>query len=301
MSFSKRTITRVVTGSVLVILSLYVYNIVQKAPKNFPVGKNFTVEEGETLKSISERLENQEYIQSAIWFRAGVSFLGRDRHVQLGGYVFTSPVPLMGVVQKLVFGKPDVPLIRVTIPEGSTIDEIGIVFQKELPSFSLKVFKEKVTDLHLQGKLFPSTYFLLPSTTEEKAIKLMTETFEEKYKQRFEKEFIPQGLSNEEGVINLAAILEGEAKEEADMRIVAGILIKRLKTNMPLQVDAAPETYTKRGLPSLPINNPGLVALDAVFHAQASPFLYYITGKDGTMHYAKTFAEHKENIRKYLR
>jgi UPF0755 protein len=54
-------------------------------------------------------------------------------------------------------------------------------------------------------------------------------------------------------------------------------------------------------LPAVPINNPGLVAIDAVLHPTTTSYLFYLTGKDGKMYYAKTFEEHKRNIQKYLR
>jgi UPF0755 protein len=70
---------------------------------------------------------------------------------------------------------------------------------------------------------------------------------------------------------------------------------------MRLQVDAAPETYKENGLPGSPIGNPGIKALRAAIYPEASSYLYYIHGKDGNTYYAKTFAEHKKNIAKYLK
>jgi UPF0755 protein len=290
-----------ILATLFLVIGTYAYYVLGTIPESFPVGKNFIVEEGESLRSISHRLEDEHYIRSAVWFRAWISFLGRDRHVQLGGYVFDEPLPLGSIVHRLVFGRPNIPLISVTIPEGSTTYEIAVLFQKALPHFSIDIFGEKVSAVEADGKLFPSTYFLLPSTTENQAVTRMVDTFERKYAENFAKVKIPSPLKDKNDVINLAAILEGEAKTQVDMQIVAGILLKRLTVSMALQVDAAPETYKTRGLPRMPINNPGLVALQSVFEAASTPYLYYITGDDGTMHYAKTFEEHKKNIQKYLK
>ena len=70
---------------------------------------------------------------------------------------------------------------------------------------------------------------------------------------------------------------------------------------MSLQADAAPETYKTRGLPKLPIGNPGLLAIKAAIYPQSSPYLYYLHDKNGDIHYAKSFAEHQRNIAKYLK
>lgn len=290
---------------ILLILSATIiwswYYQTRTVPINFPINKNFIVEENETLRSVSLRLEEESYIHSALLFRAWVSFLGRDRHVQLGGYVFNEPQVLGAVVKKLISGKPDMPLISVTIPEGSTSYEVAVLMKKALPNISVDILGEKIYAKDGDGRLFPSTYFLLPSTTEERVVDIMMKTFDKKYIEYFNNISVPSPLKNQKEVISLAAILEGEAKTEEDMQIVAGILLKRLKLGMPLQVDVATETYKTKGLPSTPINNPGIVTLQAVFRPIYTDYLFYITGKDGAMHYAKTFTEHKKNIQKYLK
>lgn len=300
MSLFRSLFIRLVIGITIFCSIGYAYYVAFAVPVQFPVGGDFIVEEDESLRSVSVRLEEGGYISSSLWFRAWVSFIGRDRHIQLGGYIFDKPTTLVGVAQKLVSGSPDVPLVKVTIPEGSTSYEIAVLMKKVLPNFSIDVFGEKVAASDADGRLFPSTYFLLPSTTEERALSMMVKTFEKKYEDSFAMTAIPRELKTRDEVISLAAILEGEAKGPEDMQIVAGILLERMARNMRLQVDVSPVTYTRQGLPSQAINNPGLVALHAALHPLDTDYLYYLTGKDGTMHYAKTFDEHKANIRKYL-
>ncbi|HEY9585904.1 MAG TPA: endolytic transglycosylase MltG, partial [Candidatus Paceibacterota bacterium] len=60
-------------------------------------------------------------------------------------------------------------------------------------------------------------------------------------------------------------------------------------------------TYRNYGLPPTPISNPGLDVIDAALHPETSPYYFYLSGKDGVIHYAKTFEEHKINKEKYLR
>ncbi|MDP3998827.1 MAG: endolytic transglycosylase MltG, partial [bacterium] len=59
-------------------------------------------------------------------------------------------------------------------------------------------------------------------------------------------------------------------------------------------------TYLNVGLPPTPISNPGLAAIKAAAQPAQTDNLYYLSDKDGRMHYAKTLEEHNENIRKYL-
>jgi hypothetical protein len=46
------------------------------------------------------RLEQEHYIRSATWFRIWISFIGKDRHVQLGEYEFTQKTSLQDIVEK---------------------------------------------------------------------------------------------------------------------------------------------------------------------------------------------------------
>jgi UPF0755 protein len=280
---------------------IYGYNQIFLTPSNFPTGKSFIINENESLASVSKRLEEGGFITSPLLFRMSISFLGQDRNIKLGGYSFDAPMSLLGVVDAFVRNGPNAPLLSVTIPEGSTLTEVTSLITKTLPSLSQELFMNLVKSNNLDGKLFPSTYFLLPSSTEESIIKMMFTTFTKKVEPIINSSSIPSPLKDANEVIVLASILEGEAKTETDMKIIAGILLQRLTIGMPLQVDVSFETYKTKGLPKEPINNPGIVAITSVLNPTPSQHLYYITGNDGNMYYAKTFDEHKRNIKRYLK
>lgn len=299
--FSFSSLTFRLASVVLVSAALFIGYEFLRVPPEFPEGKNFVVNENESLLSISLRLKEFGYITSPLLFRSAISFLNKEKDIQLGGYVFTTPMSLVGMVSTFVHGKPNLPLLSVTIPEGSTSFEVASFVAKAMPSISVDVFGEMISKHTADGKLFPSTYFLLPSYKEEDIVKLMLSTYTKKTKKLFEDNAITAPLKSENDVITLASILEGEAKTEIDMKIVAGILLARLSLGMPLQVDVAKETYKQKGLPFMPINNPGLVALSAALSPTKTEYLYYITGNDGKMYYAKTFIEHRRNIIKHLK
>ena len=75
-------------------------------------------------------------------------------------------------------------------------------------------------------------------------------------------------------IITMASYLEGEANNEKDMRIVAGVLWTRLKLNYPLQIDAATSTYKTKGMTKNPINNPGEVAIRSAINPIATGNIY---------------------------
>jgi UPF0755 protein len=109
----------------------------------------------------------------------------------------------------------------------------------------------------------------------------------------------------ENQIIIMASLLEKEAKNEQEAKIISGILWTRIRAGLPLQVDApflyilgktseqlkmsdlqkdGPyNTYTRKGLPAGPIGNPGVAMIKAAIYPQASPYLYYLHGKDGVI------------------
>lgn len=291
---------QIISILLLLLFAVGTYTLSLRPPLDFPIGEKFPINEGENLYSISKRLEEKNIISSALLFRGWVSMTKRDKHVGLGVYEFDKELTLGGVVAKIIEG-PDEPLLSVTIPEGYTTKQIADAYKKALPAFSPDLFGEVVHKEKLDGYLFPSTYYPLPSYTESDIAAAMKAEFDKMYAKNFADRSYPRHVSTKQDVVSLAAILEGEAKTEEDMKIVSGILQKRLEKGMRLQVDVSEMTYDSNGLPQTPINNPGAVAINAVFDPITTEYLYYLTGKDGTMHYAKNYEDHKRNIQKYLR
>lgn len=293
--FSKHTYLGSIFVGVLLVIFLYLGFLLFSPPSTFPSGQSFVIKEGLTIKEISYMLRREGYIRSGLFFRALLSFANKDENIRVGYYYFEAPLPLFSFVETIIQDGPTAPLAKVTIPEGSSDKEVFLLVKKALPSLSATKFTEAIAKNGASGLLFPETYELLPSMTEEDVVKRMKSLFMKKFRESFD------GVAYKSEIVILASIIEGEARDEEHMRIVSGILQKRLSVGMPLQVDVSKETYKARGLPDAPINNPGLLALDAAINPTKTPYFYYITGNDGKMYYAKTFDEHKANIKKYLK
>ena len=191
--------------------------------------------------------------------------------------------------------------VVATIPEGFDTGQIADAFTSRLSNFSKDRFLSEVKSL--EGYLFPDTYFFLSTDTEMDVIKSMRENFDKKILPL--KPAIALSKKSEKEIITMASLIEregkGEIRGQTDRVFISGILWKRLSMNMPLQVDAAPSTYKSRGLPEAPIANPGLESIKAALYPKNSPYLYYLHDKNGLIHYAKSFSEHRQNILKYLK
>lgn len=286
-------------------------------PFNFPIGKVFTISSGQSLQSITENLYEAGLIRSRQMFRIAVILLGGEKKLIAGDYLMDKREGPVDLAYRVVKGKFHLDVKRVTILEGWNVFEIADYLEKSLLGFD----KDKFIALSRakEGYLFPDTYFVSPTIKAEDVIEKMAKNFNDK---------VPNisGISTTtykfKDVIIMASILEREARTMESRRIIAGILWKRLKINMPLQVDAAFEyvngettfelsladlkidspynTYKYKGLPPGPIGNPGADSIWASIHPTETKYLFYLTGKDGKMYYAKTFEEHVNNKRNHL-
>ena len=264
-------------------------------PRAFPAGKYVTIQEGMSVEQISRVLEEANVIRAPFWFRVFAIALGGEHRMKAGDYYFDRPESASLVAWRIEMGDHQVKNIRVTVPEGFTIMDISERFDDQFIFFNNKVFEADA----MEGYLFPDTYFVPITATATSTLKLFRDNFDEKVAPLLP-EIKSQGKTLHQIVV-MASLIEGEAKDPNDMTMISGILWKRMKIGMPLQVDSARGTYEFKGLPDNAINNPGINALRAAVHPDPSPYLYYITGNDKKMHYARTFEEHKQNIAKYLR
>ena len=276
------------------------------APKDFPSGETIVIEKGTGLAEISNKLKKEGFIKNKYAFALYARVLGKSKKIKYGKYLFNEPVSVFSLTSRLAKGEFGFKPIKVTITEGMTAKKISELFG-DFENFDKEEFLEKTEKL--EGYLFPDTYLFLPFAETEQIIGTMTDNFKNK-----------AGDIGRDIVI-MASLIEKEVPDSGDRKIVSGILWKRLKLGMALQVDAvfpyitgsrkvllddlkidSPyNTYLYKGLPPGPISNPGLDAIEAARNPKESLYLYYLSGNDGKTHFAKTFSEHLRNKEKYLR
>lgn len=269
-------------------------------PKDFPRQSFVKVEDGVSVLQVAEKLKNDNVIRSRAVFAILARIMGMEKEIKSGEYFFDKPVSVVEIIKRLGAGDFGVKQLKITILEGSGLKDIAKIFNDN----NFKNFKEDEFYLitqnpSLEGYLFPDTYFVLPNIDAMGVVKIMKMNFEKKIS-GLEREIQDSGYNLNE-IITMASIIEKEISDSEDKKIISGILWKRLGIDMPLQVDAAYDTYLYKGLPPTPICNPGLESIEAALRPIESPYLYYLSDKDGITHFAKTFEEHKINKAKYLR
>ena len=226
---------------------------------------------------------------------------------------------------------PVYPRRTITIPEGYNIYQIDkLLFENKIIAEEgslISIDPNKFGDYWflkgketLEGFLFPDTYEFFEQSSPEIVARKMLENWQEKASLFF--------ISKETAYdqIIVASLVEKEIGENQEERAVAaGIIFKRLRNDMPLQIDAtlcyikdklrcgqvvpsdkeadSPyNTYKNKGLPPTAIANPGLSAIKAAASPKNSEYWYFISdSKTGKTVFAKTLDEHTKNIVKYLR
>lgn len=315
-------ISRVILFSTSAIIFLFfLYVLMWKAPSPFPYHALISVERGESLSDIAESFEKRRIVKSGLWLRALIILMGGDRNIIAGDYYFPEPKNIFRVAYMLHTGSFGLIPERFTIPEGFSSYEIAKILKDKLPAFDSKTFVDEVQKSGSEGYLFPDTYFFMPNTKSSDVILTMRENFARQIK-TYEADIEKFGKPLDEVVI-MASIIEDEANGTLESkRIVSGILWKRLRLDMPLQVDAPfiyyngknsytltkedlaedheYNTYVRKGLPPTAITNPGIDSIRAAITPTNTEYLYFLSDKRGNMYYARNFEDHKRNKELYL-
>lgn len=186
----------------------------------------------------------------------------------------------------------------------------------------------------LEGYLFPATYILPADGPEASGLILrQLDAFRERMAGLHEQAAAGgnSSLTLHEALV-VASIVEREAVVDLERAAIAGVLVNRLNAGMLLEVDATVQyamgyqeesgqwwktpvfleeyqgvvspynTYLNAGLPPGPIASPGEDAFRAALNPEQHEFYFYVATPDGSgAHaFAETFAEHAENVRRYL-
>ncbi len=150
---------------------------VVRAPSHFPRTATVSVESGLVLSEIAAHLASEQVIRSPLAFKVLARLISRDQ-VVAGDYFFYQPENLLTVVRRLVAGRYDLNLIKVTVPEGLSNVEVANLLEVKLDQFNRDEFLQLAAAL--EGYLFPDTYFFSPQATPRRVIRLMNENFHQR-------------------------------------------------------------------------------------------------------------------------
>ncbi len=195
--------------------------------------------------------------------------------------------------------------------------DFGYEFLRELPLEADRTYR-------LDGYLFPDTYFFYTDSSEKEVLAKLLANFDRKFDESLRADAVRRGMTVDE-VVRLASIVEREAYYRSDMPQIASVFRNRLENRgYPyLQSDATVQyakelagltgavtaedldeldtpynTYLRRGLPPGAICSPGRDALMAALDPADTDYYYFVSARDKTTVFSKTYAEHLRAIAK---
>ncbi len=265
------------------------------------VGVSFTVNDGDSVSSVSSRLESEGIITSAGVFRW---YVGRKGGIELTpGYYTVKPHDHMGNIMKVLSIPPSATFVKVTFPEGFTVSQMAKRLAEKTLRLNADLFTAAAQDpavssayrpagqTSLEGLLFPDTYQISGDESEGQVVERMVQLMERVGRQ--------EGLDESKDLVGfapyktliIASMIEREAKTDGDRAKIARVIYNRLELGMKLQIDAtlyyaAPEgstftqakeldtpynTYLYKGLTPTPIANPGRASISAALHPAQDP------------------------------
>ncbi len=270
-------------------------------------------------------LKKQGFIRNESVYRVVSRIKGVNKIPVSGGYRLSSSMSMWQVFKKLT-DHPD--LVWVTIREGLRKEQTGESLAMQLGWTDKQIVEWNNVNAdsleYKEGVYFPETYLLPLDETPTQIAKRFIDKFNEKIGPLMS-QFTAKNIKWATGV-KIASLIEREAAGPSDMKLISGIIWKRLTIGMKLEIDATMQytkgkvndrwwgnidlkekqsdspynTYKYKGLPPTPISNPGFDAIEAALYPEETDCLFYLHDKNQQIHCARTYAEHKENIGKYL-
>ena len=291
----------------------------------------FTVPPGATGADIAVLLQREGFVEHEVFFRIAIKLDPSISPIKHGDFLLpkgVSPLQLLEQLRTNIPLAPELTTIRVTVPEGLTIQQIADL-QDDSEAFLDAVNTLDVFDLFgiaapsPEGFLMPNTYFFNQPPTNLELVQRMADQFNKDYDLLLEK-YPDQREVDKVSVLTVASLIEEEARLDDERALVSAVVHNRLKKNMPLEMDSTLQyslgkygqrllnedkevdspynTYKRRGLPPGPISNPGVKSIEAAMNPADVDFLFFVSNADGKSHtFSATLSEHNNAVAEYRR
>ena len=283
--------------------------------------KLVTIPKGLSASAVAELLKKESCLENNNIFKLALNMTMKNRSIRAGRYNLKGISSIGQLIKVITSESGD--QIRVTLVEGWTVEQFSDELKNKLDIDKNKFLRlsqdydfirsQNIDASSLEGFLFPDTYILLKTYTEEEIIHILVTQYKHNSKRLMKEIILPNKLSMNE-ITTLASIIQGEAIYHDEMAIISSVYHNRLKKGMLLQADPTIQyiipgkprrlfnkdleidnvynTYLYKGLPPGPINNPGIAALAAALTPLETDYLYFVSDGEGRHIFTRTIEEH---------
>jgi UPF0755 protein len=288
----------------------------------------FSLKHGSSLRSSAKQLTEIGVLDDPWSFIVMARVLGKAGEIKAGNYEFTNNLTPYRLLTKLTKG--DVTMKEIAFIEGWTFNQL----RKALDDYpgirhdSANLSDEEIlkrigaTENSAEGLFFPDTYFFNDGMSDLTILKRAYRTMESNLATVWETRAKDLPFSDTHQALILASIVEKETAQATERRMVAAVLINRLRLGMKLQADPTViyglgdkfdgnlrkrdltadtiyNTYTREGLPPTPIALPGLASIQATLNPADTKALYFVSKGDGTSYFSDSLEAHNRAVAKY--
>lgn len=267
----------------------------------------FTVEQGASLTSAAQALEDAGAIGSKSTFLMRAKVFGSGDGIQAGEFLLPAGASEAKILDILQHGRP---LRRlVTIPEGMP----SILVWERLKAEPLLTGDIAVP---AEGSLLPDSYEFRRGEPRAAVLARMQKAMRDYLAEAWSKRKPAAVVKTPQEAIILASMVEKETGQARERREIAGVMSNRLRTGMKLGIDATaiypvtkgkpigrlirrselndPNPWNTRAIPGLPvgpITNPGREAIAAALDPAPTKALYYVADGSGGHVFAETYQD----------
>lgn len=324
-----RIVIAIILGVAICLALLDVYFLAGEAPSSAVI----KIPRNATSEQLRDSLS--KYLGKGYGAKVGrlVALRGTDLSTRHGSYLIEagwSPLTAMrrltGGVQNPVtitingFRQRDVLVEKIAAKFDFTPDSLAAVLGDENLMGSYGLTPEQSMSLFLND-----SYDFYWNASPESVVKKIGDHYLEVWNEQRRRKAESLGLTPAE-VMTLASIVDEETNALEEKGTIGRLYINRLKIGMPLQADPTVRfaggdfsikrvtiamtrmdhpynTYARKGVPPGPIRTTSVETIDAILNSAPHDFLYMCAKEDfsGRHSFAKTFAEHQINARRYKR
>lgn len=288
----------------------------------------YIVAPGDSLKKISQHLEQEHIIPHAYVFTLLAIISNDAQSIQAGEYLFEKNSTLSMLLNKMVKG--EVVMHHVRIGEGWTFAQIAQQIQntdalkKTLDWTQPNTILQQLalSDKLPEGMFYPETYTFPRGFTDAQLLTLAYNDMQHFLKQAWQMRDFNIPYQDPYQALIVASIIEKETAIQSELAEISGVVVRRLQKSMLLQLDPSVvyglgadytkpltkadlkfdtpyNTYMHIGLPPTPIATPSRAAIIAALHPNAGNTLYFVAKGDGSHVFSETLVAHELAVQQY--
>jgi len=282
---------------------------------------------------IADILADRDVVASATLFEVRATIGGDRGDLKPGVYELRRDMPYGDAIERLVAG-PSRDIVQLVIPEGLSRREIAPVAARagvrgdyirasaDTSLVDARDFGLQNDPESLEGFLFPATYELRAGAAAPALVRRQLAAFRDNLAQ-VDLSYARRKNLTAFDVVTIASMVEREAQQPRERKLVAAVIYNRLREGIPLGIDATIRyatgnwqqpltqsqlaidspynTRSNAGLPPGPIGNPGLASLQAAANPARVGYLYYVVkpGTCGEHAFSSTAAEFERDRQRY--